>query len=445
MNARPVPLCTSPIADVASLECEVSYAAAITAGNDLVKALKLGLNDACVDQQGIHLHMISLSTTARIGHDIDTCGSGVDCDQAQRSGLYPAIAQMIQADYATTSVVEGCKVQDYLNLPGVEQAFFNIVPMIAEQPKAIIGTTRFEEINGTRTLEVPTALVNPYYLRDVEVGTAPRRIKDDFDYALLRKYTSNCGTAAGATRDEAILQAMLAAQEHRAAGRFAVQGIALRQPQFLRRVDEATLPAQIRALWEITEKRHGQRVHLFDIRGQGMTPTYLACAEGPTPIEYSVTTGAGFTAEHAATRALRTLLQQHEFNAWMRSRNGSDPAAAMQRRQQDFLSVHDGQYRQFAVQNLQAIISSGDFETVAFGKAGDPLADTLSGRIEQLRENFRHAGLTPWVSQYKVPGAANALACVQVLLAPFDADFLLLHGVPVGISVASLEAAANQE
>lgn len=445
MNARPLPLCSSPIADVAGLENEIPFAVANNAASELITAMKLDHEQICLDTQGLHLESVRLQTRARIGHDIEVCGSGMDHAQALRSALFPAVAQLLHADYANTSRMVTCKASDYLTLPGVEQAFSELMPVIAEQPRASIATTLFHEVNASRSLPVPTALVNAQYLHDVTRGSSPTKVHDDFDYTLLGRYSSNRSVAAGATQDEALLQGMLSAQEEVALGRFAVQGIGLRQRRYLRRVDTDTLPAQIRALWETTTKRQGSPVHLFDIAGQGTVPTYLACAEGPTADAWCVAAGAGISPEHAATRALRHLLQQHEGSAWAPSRHGGDAVSAQRR--QGSVPLLQGEHRQFALQNLQEVISCASVDRVPFGQMREgTVGTTLASRIVFLQENFKRSGLTVWQTQY-LPAwetAEQSIACVQVLIAPFDANYLLLQGIPVAVSLAALDDASNQ-
>ncbi len=445
MNARPLPLCSTPIADVAGLENEIPFAVANNAASELITAMKLDHEQICLDTQGLHLERVRLQTRGRIGRDIEVCGSGMDHAQALRSALFPAIAELLHADYANTSRMVACKASDYLTLPGVEQAFSELMPVIAEQPRASIATTLFHEVNGSRSLPVPTALVNAQYLHDVTRGSSPAKVHDDFDYTLLGRYGSNRSVAAGATQDEALLQAMLSAQEQVALGRFAVQGIGLRQRRYLRRVDTATLPAQIRVLWETTTKRQGSPLHLFDIGGQGTVPTYLACAEGPTADTWCVAAGAGISPEHAATRALRHLLQQHEARARAHRRHDGD-AVADQRRQGS-VPLLQGEHRQFALQNLQEVVSTASFDSVRFGqRRDDAVGTTLASRIVFLQENFKRSGLTVWQTQYLPAGKAaeQPVACVQVLIAPFDANYLLLQGIPVAVSLAALDEASNQ-
>ena len=443
MNARPMPISTSPDPDIAALEFDTPHAITNSAGLRFIRALDVPLEDICLHAQGLHLHMIRLHGTSRIGHDIEVCGSGPDHAQATRSGLYPAIAHFIHADYTRTLTFEACKVADYLKLPGVEEAFADVLPILAEQPDCSVALTAFKEMGGARTLKVPAALVNPEFLRGAEAGLLPRSLKDDFDYRALRNYSSNSGTAAGATQDEALLQGMLIAQEQMAAGQFAVQGLGQRQACYLRQVDMSTLPPQIRSLWEMTETREGYPVHLFDISGDGVIPTYLACVEGPTSVESWFSAGAGFTCEHAATRALRSLLQAHELTAWCRSRHGHDTKASVLRNQQDFLDVHEGAYRRFSIKNIKDILDSKGFDTVAFGKPFVTLAETLAGRIKQLHESFERSGMTVWLAQANSTAIGNDVAWVQVLLTPFNTDFLLLDGAPVGVPLASPGALPN--
>ncbi len=445
MNASPSYAMNAPLADVTSLEYETAYAPAIKTGKRVIAMMDLTLEDNRLVEQGLHLHMVRLNPTSRGGKPIEVCGSGLDELQASRAGLYGAVAQMIHARYATGASIGVQNVAEYIKEPGVEEAFGEVLPLLQSQPDSRIATTRFTELEGNRVLPMPLALVNPGYLLDVEAGEVPSAIDDTFNYWQLRSYSTNNGTAAGPTRDEALVQAMLGAQQNMAAGRFAVCGIGLRQKRYLRRVDTATLPPQIRALWEMTQLRYGHPIHLLDISGRGSIPTYMACAEGGDAADYCLVPGAGFTSEHAATRALRSLLQAHEHAAWSRSRYNVDPLKTMARRQQELLSTNSGQYRRFAVQNLRDMLASGAFTAVPFGAERPRVPATLEGRIKQLHASFKDDGLTAWWSQYTLPEAGDSIVFMQVALTPFTANFLLLEGVPVDISAAWLDAAANED
>lgn len=440
MNARPLPTASTALVDVEALESATPNAAANAIGHDFIRALHVPLEDIRVQAQGLHLHMIQLDSAAWVGHDIERCGVGADPAQATRSGMYAAIAQIIHATHWRTSKLDACRVADYLALPGVDAALGDLVPILAEQPERRMAIVSLQELGGGRTLAVPVVLLHPTFLCGARKD--PRASQDDFDYHLLRRYGSTHSIAAAPTQEEALLLGMLAAQERMAAGMFAVQGLALRQQCYLRQVDMATLPPQIRSLWELVRQREGQPVHLFDISGRGRVPTYLACVETTAATALRVTAGAGFTCEHAATRALRALLKAHEFTAWSgRRREGA--AARGLPRHESLLGMQQAPQRPYGIQNIQDILARGGFEKVPFGRTMVPVAGSLGGRIQHLHDNFRRSGMTVWLARYPSPRCCNDVACLQVVLTPFDAGFLLLNGVPVSLSLASLDAAAN--
>ncbi len=433
MNARPLPMTSAPIADVASLECEIPYTAAIEAGKRIANTLQVEVENIALDEQGIHLHLARLASTARLGYDIESCGSGLDFPQAIRASLYPAIARLCQADYAHALACTRMTVKDYLKLPGVEAALPELAPLIARQPERTMATVTFQSLSTNRTLCVPLALVNPAYLQDLEQGNAPEAIADDFDYSLLRRYSSNQGLAAGATPDEALLQGLLSAQEWLAASRFAVQGVTLRRRAWLQRVDEESLPAQIQSLVDMATKRLRQPIHLFDVGGPTAVPTYLACALGDTP---AVSVGAGFTAEHAATRAVRRLLEMQAFVAWKQQNTGGKANGASRPGHKN--------HQPFPFQELAEVMEHGGHDTIAFNTRTMALPATLRGRIEQLCDSFAESGLTPWQVRLQVAGDRREIACVQVLLTPLDANALVIQGLPMATSFAVWDEPANQ-
>lgn len=442
MNARTMPRSSAPQMDITALEWEIPTTAAISGAMKFLAQDAVDADDVRMFEEGPHVHMARLYCAARLGRDIEWCGTGLDCTEARRASLYGGIARAIHADL-TSMAVSSCTVDSFLSALGHSPAFPDLLPMFCEQKQKVMATVQFRQISGTQAMPVPLALVNPNYVLDVEEGQPRPGVVDDFDYAMLRRYSSDAGVAAGATLDEALAQGLLSAQEQYACGNFVVKGIALRQPQYLCRVTEASLPVQVSDLLEAVRLRVGQPIYLLDIAGSGQTPTYLAYADSTDSAKRQVAAGAGFNPEHAATRALRALLQVHEHTVYASEQSTLDVRTRLHERFQWFMGEQEGQYRCFAFHNVHDLIANGTFTDVALDRRRVPLRATLAERIRTLCEAFTAEGMTPWYTQYQPRRRTSDVCCVQVILAPFDANFLLLHGVPVGLSLASLEGVAN--
>ena len=442
MNARPMPRSSAPQMDVTALEWEIPTLAAIAAATQFLARHAVIADDVRLFEGGPHLRLARLQHAARTGHEVAWCGAGLDGPDARRAALYGGIARTVHADPGAIAVTS-CTVENVFPTLGRHGAFPDLLSVLAEQKHRQMATVQFRQVSGNEAMPVPLALVNPHYVREVENGRPHPRAMDDFDYATLRHYSSDAGVAAGATCDEALAQGLLAAKEQHACGNFVAKGIGLRQAPYLCRVSEPTLTPQIAELLEVVSARMALTIHLLDIAGEGQTPTYLAYADSPDTCRRMVAAGAGFSGEHAATRALRALLQRYEYTRYLAGQSSVERQVRLHDGFQGFLEEQEGQYRSFAFHHVHALLAEGKFVDVPLERRRLPVRATLYARIRGLCEAFSAEGLTPWYTQYEPKDSSGGLHCVQVILAPFNAGFLLLHGVPVGISLASLEGVAN--
>lgn len=436
MNARPLPRCSTPQFDIAALEWEIPTGAAVNAAQAFLKQLSIDSKDTSLLEQTPHVHMSQLLGSKRIGRDIRWCGCGSTASDAQRCALFAATARLVHADLRSMAI-SSCTVEQLLPAHAAGGAFPDLLPLLSDQKDRTLATVQFRQLSGTQVMPVPLALVNPNYVVDVEQGQPQPGVADTFDYSVLRKYSSDVGIAAGATLDEALLQGLLAAQEHHACGEFAVKGMALRQPHYLCRVPRATLPDPILELMDEVGRQLRQPIHLLDISGSGQIPTLLAFADGGSEGHHWIAAGAGFTPEHAATRALRTLRQNHQRS--LHDAAGVRGESCAPRQQQEaFVRAEEGHYRRFSLQALHESLEAGHYQDVSYDRRRVPVRLTLGERIRGFCDALQAEGKVPWYTVHAAEGRQSGLHCVQVILAPFDANFLLMQGVPVGLSQASI-------
>jgi ribosomal protein S12 methylthiotransferase accessory factor len=169
--------------------------------------------------------------------------------------------------------------------------------------------------SGTNTtpLWVPAALVCPWY---VERPAAQFRAElgDGADYSSLMRYTTNSGTAIGASRTEALLHALNEVIERDALSLFLVRTYLLRDSQPLPLVDTATLPARIREVLEFVSQVRGAKARLLDITSDMGVPAYLAYVPGQEHSDHRRGVGCSTSPMYAAWRAVTELVQTLLFH-----------------------------------------------------------------------------------------------------------------------------------
>ena len=434
MNARSLPKTSTVLADVDLLECEVSCSTAITAATQLLSMLGLETH-----MQNLHLDAqcvccTTVESSPALGRAFTAVGIAADDAQAQRCALHTAIAQWASAAFARTLPVSSMRAEELARSPGFAQTFPDLMPLLSAQADRCLATVEFCQPHGTGTLRVPLALINTSYLEAIEQNKPMPGVEDNFDYGQMRRFHVRTGPMTGASRDEALVQGLLYAHEQMCASEFQTQGVQQRTPGFIRRVMEDQLPSQTCTLLRTAAEQHGCRVHLLDIDCGHQMPTLLAYVDHVEANRRCLAIGTGFTIEHAASRALRSVIQQAQLPA----KRGGSPAHPLHVPSacEIPLSVESREY-------LHTLIGTGQCPTVASDVRSVSVAATLEGRVATLLECFKRSGVTPWCLPYSL-GTTGPMACVQIMLAPFQTSYLLQQGLPVMTSVGGRDKAANQ-
>ncbi|RAY11023.1 hypothetical protein DPM19_32480 [Actinomadura craniellae] len=170
-------------------------------------------------------------------------------------------------------------------------------------------------LTGSPPLDVPVFLQCP----DYPGRTALRRqAGDTCDYTSATRYSTNSGTAIGATRAEALVHALAEAIERDALSLLVAATFLTAAPPPLRVIDPATLPPDLADLHRYAERRLAAPVHLIDMTTDLEVPAY--CAHTPDhqgrPLHG---TGASLSSAHAAHRALSELLQSAVLSDHLRA------------------------------------------------------------------------------------------------------------------------------
>ncbi|MFC9970971.1 YcaO-like family protein [Spirillospora sp. NPDC127200] len=187
--------------------------------------------------------------------------------------------------------------------------------LAALDPDALLACRPHTSLTGLGTLDVPVYLQCPGYLAP-RLAALRHQAGDTCDYTSAVRYSSNNGTAIGATRAEALVHALAEAVERDAKSILLAATFLAEEPHPLRLVDPATLPDEVAALHRRARQRVAGPVHLIDMTTDLDVPAYLAHAPAhprhlragmAAPPRFGM--GASLSSAHAARRALAELLQ----------------------------------------------------------------------------------------------------------------------------------------
>lgn len=179
--------------------------------------------------------------------------------------------------------------------------------LLAMQEDRLIACRIYKQLTGDDTLAVPLFLSNASW---VEQDTASLRAElgDTTDYRPLARYSSNGGSAIGASLNEAVVHAINEAIELDAVSLFLIRCIATTTPSPPAFLDPATLPEELRTLLDQVQSRIGQEVWLIDITTDLGVPSTLAYLPGPRG-HYHVGYGTSLSRRYSIYRALTELLE----------------------------------------------------------------------------------------------------------------------------------------
>jgi len=180
------------------------------------------------------------------------------------------------------------------------------VRMIAAQPARHIGVVTFDG-NGPAQppLEHPVFLVDHTY-----AGTALP--DDDVDYRHARRYACGTGIAVGVGADEALTHAVSEVIERHAVGLWIARTYYRADAASERVLDPDTLPASLKTLLATAADALGDAIVLSHAQSDIACPVVVArCRQRTVGGLHVAGSGASLYAAHAATRAIKELVQQY--------------------------------------------------------------------------------------------------------------------------------------
>lgn len=260
----------------------------------------------------------------------------------------------------------------------------------------------------------PAVLMNAHYIASSDIEE--RAIAQSKIY----RYATNSGTAAGLTKDEAILHGLMEIVERDAIGLAFVTHVLSRPAAPIRKVRQDTLPLPCRQLInEIIEETQGE-LAVFDITSDIGIPTALCSLTIGAPARHRFFgSGSSLSAEYAMERALLEALQgfhiQFLFDHPHQSPIDRD-VTKMSLYQKCQLSSGYFEY-----QGGELNIS---FQDIAVMPAYE---DNVSSQVDIATKMLARAG----IKSYSRVIFENGIFVTQVLSPKMERLYLINHGIPV--------------
>ncbi|KRG73849.1 hypothetical protein ABB28_09045 [Stenotrophomonas chelatiphaga] len=241
-------------------------------------------------------------------HDADgtllTGGWGKGAREAAVVGsLYEAMEHLLMDRHAAHDA-QVRAVEDLIALLDPDLTRYLPGALLFDQIEETIATRRYTGLAGATDFHYPVALSAPTY------ADAPLPV-DTFDYAPLRRYASNSGTAIGGSLEEALLHALNECAERDAISLFLLSHFFHAGNEALRVVSPAGLPADVADLYRQVSQCVDADICLLDISSTPGITSCLAVAHLCYDHARPYGAGASLNPAHAARRALHELLQSH--------------------------------------------------------------------------------------------------------------------------------------
>ena len=180
----------------------------------------------------------------------------------------------------------------------------SLLDLITQQSPCTLACRHYSNPLDGKSFSYPLILTQPHY------ADSPLP-EDHFDYRALRRYSSDSGTAIGATHDEAVLHGI-----NECIGRDAVSLFLLAHFYYghdvpLHRVLPVDSASPLGQLWHDVERQLDTEVVVLTISSEFAAKTYLAFTRTEYPHASVFGSGTSLNAHSALSHALSELVQLH--------------------------------------------------------------------------------------------------------------------------------------
>ncbi|MEH6420490.1 YcaO-like family protein [Pseudomonas sp. CGJS7] len=267
----------------------------------------------CVQRRGWTLetedmggHLITVKCTLRdAGGELISRGFGKGEAAVSLTGaLYEAMEHHYCKFAHTATPVQYLPAERIAQDP--RNAGLPFLSAFADNAGRAIACRSYRSYSGGEALAVPLFLTFPEY----PVAAAPDA-RDDFDYGSVTRFSSNSGTAIGASFEEAALHGIAEIVERDAWSLFLIAHYLAGAGRYGRLIEPASLPEEAARVHRLAERRLGRRVLLIEITSDLGLPVFIATTEQRLPGEVVFPHGCGASPypQYAAIRALSELTQ----------------------------------------------------------------------------------------------------------------------------------------
>jgi len=249
----------------------------------------------CVRTVGKEIVLVQVQLATETGIRAQGSGKGYP-QQARLGALYEALEHYWSDLFFQTSAH---------NMPATyfaQTALFHddsVLQFLGRQPDAQVACRTFISAAQQSAFSYPMALTSP---------NLP--LHESADCRVLRRYSSNSGTAIGATYNEAVLHAANECIERDALSLFLLDHFYYENHPPLRVVARLAESDPLGRLWADAEREIGSSIVLIDISNEFIARTFLAFST-KNSFSSAYGTGCSLNPRHGAWRALTALVQLH--------------------------------------------------------------------------------------------------------------------------------------
>ncbi|MCB5302587.1 YcaO-like family protein [Yersinia bercovieri] len=229
-------------------------------------------------------------------------GKGID-GAALIGSFYEAFEHYISTSYQKFGEISLCKTN---KLQHTLKEYDFVRSLLQTQPDTKIGCRHYRNITGDISVFYPVAFSTPDYANSPIEG-------DDFDYQVLRRYSSNSGTAIGSSFQEATLHAVNESIEREDISQFLINYFYQESDDELRRVNRDSLQQELHHLWCHAEAEIADQITVLEISHSCVCRTFIAFGHKPCQAIHLFGAGTSLSPYYALSRAITELVQFHSI------------------------------------------------------------------------------------------------------------------------------------
>lgn len=337
-------------------------------------------------------------------------------------GLASAIAEALEHYWHTFEATEHFirlkrfRTSDSTDLEKISPDF----SLLFSNREVTFDCLKFESFDGKHAdVFFPAVFQNPGY---ESIGQAEREV---VKRSKVFRYSTNSGTAAGLSLDEAWLHGLLEAIERDAVGLSLLGSVIAQRPSPVRAINAASLGESLGMLFSQVEAEAGAgSVSLWDISSDTGVATILCglTVYGPCGCYRYFGSGASLSAEYAVERSLLEALQGFHIHQIL----------------QEFYQapLDDNKAKKMSLYR-SCELDAGYFEyrggevMIEFSDIPNHGSMNLSAQISLLAERLSNIGCPPY---RRAIHKSDLLAIGQVVVPNFERFYLVSHGLSVAPS-----------